>query len=147
MSIATNKKAFHDFEILEKYESGIILVGCEVKSIRSGKVNLAESYAKFLSDGSLWLVGCHISPYLQGNRENTDPTRSRKLLLHKKEIEKIKSKSLEKHLAIVPLNLYFKRNKVKLEIGLGKPKKLYDKRETLRKKSLKRDIDRELKRY
>lgn len=131
--IATNKKAFHDYFILDKFEAGIVLVGTEVKSIREGRINLKESYA-LVRAGEVFLLNCHISPYSHGNRENHEPTRSRKLLLHLKEIRKLIGKTQEKGLTVIPLRVYLKRGKVKLELGVAKGKKQYDKRETERRK-------------
>ena len=131
--VATNKKAFHDYFILEKLEAGIILVGTEVKAIREGRLNLKDSYA-LVRGAEAFLVNCHISPYSHGNRENHDPTRSRKLLLHLKEISKLIGKTQEKGLTVVPLRVYLKRGRVKVELGVVKGKKLYDKRETERRK-------------
>ena len=131
--IATNKKAFHDYFILEKLEAGIALVGTEVKAIREGRLNLKDSYA-FIRAGEAFLINCHISPYSHGNRENHDPTRSRKLLLHMKEIRKFIGKTQEKGLTLVPLRVYLKRGRIKVELGVARGKKLYDKRETERRK-------------
>ena len=131
--IATNKKAFHDYFILEKLEAGIALSGTEVKSIREGRINLKDSYA-LVRSGEVFLLNCHISPYSHGNRENHDPTRSRKLLLHSGEIRKLIGKTQEKGLTLIPLRVYLKRGKVKFELGVAKGKKLFDKRETERRK-------------
>ena len=131
--VATNKKAFHDYFILEKLEAGIVLVGTEVKAIREGRLNLKDSYASVRA-AEAFLVNCHISPYSHGNRENHDHTRSRKLLLHLKEISKLIGKTQEKGLTVVPLRVYLKRGRVKVELGVVKGKKLYDKRETERRK-------------
>jgi SsrA-binding protein len=131
--VATNKKAFHDFFILEKLEAGIVLVGTEVKAIREGRLNLKDSYA-LIRAGEAFLINCHISPYSHGNRENHDPTRSRKLLLHLKEISKLIGKTQEKGLTVVPLRVYLKRGRIKVELGVARGKKLYDKRETERRK-------------
>jgi SsrA-binding protein len=131
--IATNKKAFHDYFILEKLEAGIALMGTEVKAIREGRLNLKDSYA-MVKSGEIFLLNCHISPYSHGNRENHDPTRSRKLLLHANEIRKLIGKTQEKGLTLSPLRVYLKRGKVKVELGVAKGKKLYDKRETERRK-------------
>ena len=130
---ATNKKAFHDYFILEKLEAGIVLVGTEVKSIREARINLKDSYA-MIKQGEAFLLNCHISPYSHGNRQNHDPTRTRKLLLHQKEIRKMIGKTQEKGLTLVPLRVYLKRGKIKVELGVAKGKKLYDKRETERRK-------------
>jgi SsrA-binding protein len=131
--IATNKKAFHDYFILEKFEAGIVLAGTEVKAIREGRMNLKDSYA-LVRAGEVFLINCHISPYSHGNRENHEPMRSRKLLLHLREIRKLIGKTQEKGLTLVPLRVYLKRGKVKVELGVAKGKKLYDKRETERSK-------------
>ncbi|KAA0256892.1 SsrA-binding protein SmpB [Deferribacter autotrophicus] len=142
--LATNKKAFHDYEIIEKYEAGIVLKGTEVKSAKNGRINLRDSFIR-IKDGEAFLLNCHISPYEQGNIMNHDPTRTRKLLLHKREIERLAGKVQEKGLTLVPLKVYLKNNLVKIEIALAKGKKLYDKRETIKKKDLEREISRTLK--
>jgi len=131
--ITANKKAFHDYLILEKLEAGIILLGTEVKAIREGRINLKDSYA-LVRSGEVFLLNCHISPYSHGNLENHEPTRSRKLLLHSREIQKLIGKTQEKGLTLVPLRVYLKRGKVKFELGVAKGKKLFDKRETERRK-------------
>jgi SsrA-binding protein len=143
--VAKNKKAYYEYEILEEFEAGLVLVGTEVKSLREHRINLKESFARF-KGRELWLEGCHISPYSHGNLMNHEPLRSRKLLLHKRELDKLFSKATEKGLTIVPLSLYFKRGHAKLRIGLGRGKKLYDKRETQRRKQIERDVQAELKR-
>ena len=135
---ATNKKAFHDYFILEKFEAGIVLLGTEVKAIREGKLNLKDSYA-MVQGGEAFLFNCHISPYSHGNRENHDPTRTRKLLLHQKEIRKLIGKTQEKGLTVVPLRVYLKRGKVKIELGIARGKKQIDKRETVRRKEADRE--------
>jgi SsrA-binding protein len=132
---ATNKKAFHDYFILEKLEAGIVLVGTEVKSIREARINLKDSYA-MVKQGEAFLLNCHISPYSHGNRQNHDPTRTRKLLLHEKEIRKLIGKSQEKGLTLVPLRVYLRRGKIKVELGIARGKKLHDKRETERRKEM-----------
>lgn len=142
-TIITNRKAKYEFFILNTYEAGISLMGTEVKSLRAGKINLVDSYA-VIKDGEVWLLSCHISEYDQGNINNHVPTRERKLLLNKSEIRKISSKLKEKGLTLVPLSLYFKNGKVKVELGLAKGKKIYDKRESIAKKDLKRDMERKL---
>jgi SsrA-binding protein len=142
--IASNKKAFHDYEILEKLEVGMELVGCEVKSIRGGHVHLRDCYARIL-DNELWLVGCQILPYFEGNRANVDPLRSRKLLIHRHQLEKWKGKVNEKQLLLVPLSLYFLNGKVKLQVGLAKSKKMFDKREVIKERDSKRQLDRLVK--
>jgi len=141
---ATNRDAYFNYHILETIECGIVLVGTEVKSIREGKVNLKDAYAH-IRDGEAWLLNAHISPYTHGNRQNHDPIRTRKLLLHKSEIEKLSGKSIEKGLAIVPTKLYFKEGRVKVEIALARGKKLYDKRETEMRKTVDRETRAALK--
>jgi SsrA-binding protein len=136
--VATNKKALHDYFILEKIEAGICLLGTEVKAIREGRLNLKDSYATVRS-GETYLLNCHISPYSHGNRENHDPTRSRKLLLHLREIRKLIGKTQEKGLTLVPLRVYLKRGRVKVELGIARGKKLIDKRETERRKEADRE--------
>ena len=136
--VASNRKAFHNYFILDKLEAGIVLLGTEVKSIREGRINLKDSYG-IVKDGAPYLVSCHISPYSHGNRENHDPTRTRKLLLHRKEIRKLIGKTQEKGLTLVPLRVYLVRGRVKVELGVARGKKDYDKRETERRK----EVDRE----
>lgn len=140
-----NRKARFDYEILETYEAGIVLKGTEIKSIRNSKANLKDSYA-IIRKNEMFLLNMHISPYENGNIFNHNETRTRKLLLHKKEILKIKNKVELQGLTLVPLKLYFKNNKAKIEIGIARGKKLYDKRETLKKKEIQRNINKELKR-
>lgn len=142
--VAQNKKARHDFFIEQTMEVGIVLSGTEVKSIRQGKVNLKDSYA-MITNGEVLINGMHISPYEQGNISNKDPLRDRKLLLHKAEINRLIGYTQQKGLALVPLQVYFKRGKVKLELGIAKGKKLYDKREDIAERDAKRDIDRSMK--
>lgn len=144
--IAQNKKARFNFEILETYEAGIELKGTEVKSVRLSKVNLTDGYVS-IDNSEAYLKQVHISPYEQGNIFNVDPLRVRKLLLHKYEIKKLIGETTQKGYTIVPLKVYLKRGKVKVEIGLAKGKKLYDKREALAKKDTERRIQRELKNY
>ncbi|MDO5306419.1 MAG: SsrA-binding protein SmpB [bacterium] len=143
--ISTNRKAFHDFLIFEKYVAGIVLTGTEIKSIRKGTLNLKDSFAK-IEDNEVFLYNMHISPYEQGNRYNHDPDRVRKLLLTKKEILKILGKIKKENYTIVPLELFLSHGFAKIEIGLAKGKKLYDKREAISKKSQDRDIARQMKR-
>lgn len=141
--IANNKKARHDYFILETYEAGIVLTGTEIKSIRQGKVNLKESYVK-VSGGQAVIHGMHISPYDHGNIFNVDPVRDRRLLLHKKEILKIEQKMKEKGLTVVPLSLYINEDgRAKIEIALARGKKLYDKRDDIAKKDAARRMQRE----
>ena len=142
--IAENRKAFHDYFIDERIEAGIALSGTEVKSLRAGKVNLRDSYCQ-VKDGEMYLIGVHISPYEQGNRFNLDPDRTRKLLMHKKEIIRLYSKTKEDGLTLVPTKCYFKDSKVKFEIGLARGKKDFDKRDTEAAKQAKRDIERAVK--
>lgn len=142
--IAENRKAFHDYFIDERFECGVALSGTEVKSLRAGKVNLKDSYCQ-VKDGEIFLIGVHISPYENGNRFNLDPMRNRKLLMHKKEIIRLYSKTKEDGLTLVPTKCYFKDSKVKFEIGLARGKKNYDKRDTEAEKQAKRDIERAVK--
>ena len=142
--IATNKKAFHDYTIFEKYNAGMVLTGTEIKSIRKNAVNLKDSFVK-IEDGEEWLYRCHITPYEQGNRFNHDPDRKRKLLLNKKEILKMLGKVKKESYAIIPLSLYLENGWAKIEIALAKGKKLHDKREDIAKKSVNRDIQRNIK--
>jgi SsrA-binding protein len=142
--IAENRKAYHEYHILERMEAGIELTGTEVKSIRNGRVNLNDSYAA-VSNGELWLYSMHISPYEQGNRFNQDPLRTRRLLMHKREILRLFGQVRQEGLTLVPTRIYFKRGRVKIEISLAKGKKDYDKRDSLAKKEAQRDIDRRLK--
>lgn len=144
--LATNRKARHDFQIDAEYEAGIILVGSEVKSIREGRVSFMDAYAD-IKNGELFLRQLHISPYKYAYNENHEPMRTRKLLLHRYEIKKLLAKIREKGYTLIPLKIYFKNNKIKVQIGLGKGKKLYDKRETIKKKDVTRDMDRERKKY
>jgi SsrA-binding protein len=136
--VATNKKAFHDYFILERLEAGVSLLGTEVKSIREGRINLKDSYAN-VRGGEAFLFNCHISPYTHGNRQNHEPTRTRKLLLQRKEIRKLIGKTQEKGLTLVPIRVYLKRGLIKIELGLARGKKLYDKRETERRKESDRE--------
>lgn len=142
--ITTNRKAFHDYTIFDKFIAGIVLFGTEIKSIRKGAINLKDSFAK-IEDGEVFLYKCHISPYEHGNRYNKDPERVRKLLLNKKEILKMLGKIKKEGYTIVPLELFLLNGYAKLEIGLAKGKKLHDKREDIAKKTQKRDIDRAMK--
>ncbi len=144
--IAKNRKARFNFEIIESYEAGIELKGTEVKSIRMSKINISDGYAS-IDNGEVFLKQVHISPYEQGNIFNVDPLRVRKLLLHKREIDKLLGETTQKGYTLVPLSVYLKRGKVKVEIGLAKGKKLYDKRESLAKKDMQRRVERELKNY
>lgn len=139
-----NRKARHDFFIEETYEAGIALKGTEVKSLRAGKANLKDAYAQ-VENGEMYLFNMHISPYEQGNRFNVDPVRTRKLLLHKSEINRLYGKVKQQGLTLVPLKVYFTKGKVKVEIALAKGKKLYDKRDAMAEKDARRDVERELR--
>jgi SsrA-binding protein len=136
--ITTNRDAYHNYHILETLEAGIQLVGTEVKSIREGRVNLKDAYA-MVRDGQIWLLNAHISHYSHGNRQNHDPTRDRRLLLHKREIIRLQSKVQEKGLTLVPTKLYFKGNLIKCELAIARGKKQYDKRETEARKTQERE--------
>jgi len=142
--IATNKKAYHDYFIDETFEAGIALTGTEVKSIREGKVNLKESFCR-IKNGEVFINNMNIAVYEFGNRENHDPTRMRKLLLHHVEIDKLIRLTEQKGLSMVPTKIYFKRNYVKLEIGVGRGKKLHDKRQTLKQKEADREMAKAIK--
>lgn len=142
--VANNKKAFHDYFIDDKYETGIELYGTEVKSIRMGKCSIKEAFVR-IENGQVYVYGMHISPYEKGNIFNRDPLRQRKLLMHGKEIDRLVSKIKEKGFTLVPLQVYLKGSLVKVEIGLARGKKLYDKREDLAKKDARREIERGFK--
>lgn len=143
---ARNKKAFHDYFVLETYEAGIELFGTEVKSIRQGRLNLKDSWC-IIEKGEIFAHGVHISPYEQGNIFNREPLRPKKLLLHKREIMRLYGEFQKKGLAIIPLSVYFKRGKAKMSIGLCKGKKIYDKREDIAKKTMSREAERELREH
>jgi SsrA-binding protein len=142
--VTVNRKARSDYEILESFEAGMSLKGTEVKSLREGRMNLKDSYAK-VQDGEIYLVNAHISPYSHGNIQNHEPLRERKLLLHKQEIKRLTGKTEEKGLTLVPLKVYFVRGKAKVELGLARGRKQYDKREQIKKRETQREILRELK--
>jgi len=142
--ISQNKKAYHDYFVEEKYEAGIELFGTEVKSIRAGKVNIKESYCD-IKDGEIFAVGMHISPYEQGNVFNKDPLRPKRLLLHKREILKLFGLTAQKGYTLVPLQVYLKNSRVKIEIGLCRGKKLYDKRDDMARNDARRDMERAFK--
>lgn len=145
MEIVTqNKKAFHDYAIDETVEAGIILTGTEVKSLRSGKANLKDSYV-LIKNLEAFLLNCHISPYTHGNIMNHDPVRTRKLLLHSREIMKLQAKTAQKGYSLIPLKIYFKGSHAKVEVGLARGKKQYEKRETIKKKESDREIERAMK--
>src|SRR5919202_716997 len=139
-----NRQAFHNYHILETFEAGIVLVGTEIKSIREGKVNLKDSYG-LVKNGEVWLLNCHISPYSHGNRMNHDPLRTRKLLLHRSEIRKLVGKTTERGMTLVPIKIYFPNGKAKCEIALAKGKKLFDKRETEKRKTAERETRQAIK--
>ncbi|MCM1544572.1 MAG: SsrA-binding protein SmpB [Ruminococcus sp.] len=139
--VSQNKKAYHDYFVLETYEAGIELFGTEVKSIRAGKLNLKDSWCS-IDDGEIFVNGMHISPYEQGNIFNRDPMRVRKLLMHKREIMRLLGTTKQQGLTLIPLSVYFVKGRAKLEIGLCKGKKNYDKRETMAQRDAKRDIER-----
>ena len=143
-TIAQNRKAFHDYYVEESFEAGIELCGTEVKSLRQGRVNLKDSWCG-IQDGEIFVNGMHISPYEQGNIFNRDPMRKRRLLMHKREIMRLYGTVKQEGLALIPLSLYFKGSRVKMQLGLCKGKKLYDKREAAAQKSAKREIDRAMK--
>ena len=143
--IAENRRARHDYHLLERYEAGLVLTGTEVKSLRDGRVSLAQAYAD-VRDGEVWLVGAHIDEYAQGNIANHDPDRDRKLLLHGKEIASLIGKVEQRGLTLVPTKLYFKNGRVKLEIALARGKELRDKRRDIAKREMQRDVERELRR-
>jgi SsrA-binding protein len=144
--LARNKKARHDYHILETYEAGMALTGPEVKSVRDGKIQLKESYVE-VRDGQAWLVGAHISPYSHGNRANPDPERPRKLLLHRREIDKLMGRAIIKGQTIVPLAVFLKGSWIKIEIALAQGKKLYDKRRAEKEKVVRRETEEALKRF
>lgn len=142
--IANNKKAYHDFFIEETYETGVALHGTEVKSMRMGKCSIKESFVR-IENGEVFVYGMHVSPYEKGNIFNKDPLRVKKLLMHRHEINRLEGKIKEKGYTLVPLQVYFKEGKVKVEIGLARGKKLYDKRESIAKKDVRRETEREFK--
>ena len=143
-SVAQNRKAWHDYFVEEKYECGLALFGTEVKSIRQGRVNLKESWAQ-IRGGEIWVEGMHISPYDQGNIFNRDPDRPKRLLLHKREIRKLHAMQKQDGYALIPLSVYFKNSRVKVELGLCKGKKTYDKRDAVAKRDAKRVMDRAMR--
>ncbi len=142
--VAQNRKAFHDYSIEETIEAGIILTGTEVKSLRDGKANLKDSYV-IIKGTEVLLLNCHISPYIHGNIMNHDPVRTRKLLLHKKEIARIQGKAFQKGYSLIPLKIYFKGSLAKVEIGLARGKKMFEKRESIKKREADREIERAMK--
>ena len=142
--IESNKKAYFNYEILEKLEVGLALTGCEVKSIRAGHITIRDSFARIIKN-ELWLFNCTVQPYSHGNRQNLEPTRNRKLLIHRSQLNKWAAKVQQKGLVLVPVSIYFRKGRVKLSLGLGKPKKLFDKRASIKEKSVKRDLDRAIR--
>ncbi len=142
--VATNRKAYHDYYIEETHEAGIALTGTEIKSVRAGSVNLKDAYA-VIKDGEAWLLNVHISPYEPASRQNVDPDRTRKLLLHRTEINRLMGRVQEKGLTIIPLRMYLKKNRAKIELALVRGKKQYDKREAISKRDSDREIQRALK--
>jgi SsrA-binding protein len=142
--VCVNRQARHNYFIDETYEAGLVLLGSEVKSLRDGKANLKDSYAR-IQKGEAFLLNAHVSPYPGANRFNHEPTRTRKLLLHQREIERLTGKTKERGFTLIPLRLYFKNGRAKVELGLARGKKLYDKRETLRRKAAEREVGRSLK--
>ncbi len=142
--IINNRQAFHEYHILDKYEAGAVLLGTEVKSIMAGRIQLKDSYVS-VKDGEVWLLNAHISPYSHGNKQNHEPLRTRKLLLHRKEIAKLEKETIVKGLTIVVTAIYWKNGRIKVEIGVAKGKKLYDKRETEMKKAIDKETRQQLK--
>lgn len=143
--IAVNRKAKFEYEILDTLECGIMLVGSEVKSLRTGKLTLEEAYGR-VKQGEVWLIGCDIPEYVQANQFNHDPRRPRKLLMHRREIKKFANRAFEQGLTLVPLKMYFKEGRAKVLMGLGRGKKMHDKRETVKKREVQRDLQRAMRR-
>ncbi len=141
-TIAKNRKAYHDYFVEDEYEAGMALKGTEVKSMRAGRVNLKDCYCAFDRAGELWVRHMHVSPYEQGNIHNVDPLRPRKLLLHRKELNKLRASVQQEGLTLIPLSLYFKEGKVKMQLGLCRGKKNYDKRSDIAKKDAQREMER-----
>src|SRR6476469_2943138 len=142
--IINNRQAYHEYHILDKYEAGVVLQGTEVKSIMAGRVQLKDSYVS-VKDGEVWLLNAHISPYSHGNKQNHEPLRSRKLLLHRREIEKLEKETTQKGMTLVVTSIYWKSGRIKFEVGVAKGKKLYDKRETEMKKTVEKETQAQLK--
>ena len=142
--IINNRQAYHEYHILDKYEAGVVLQGTEVKSIMAGRVQLKDSYVS-VKDGEVWLFNAHISPYSHGNRQNHEPLRTRKLLRHRKEIEKLEKETTQKGMTLVVTAIYWKNGRIKFEVGVAKGKKLYDKRETEMRKAIDKETRQELK--
>jgi SsrA-binding protein len=142
--VTTNRRAFHDYFVVETIEAGIALTGTEIKSIRDGKISLAEAYAR-IENGELWLIGAHIAPYRHGSHANHDPDRSRKLLVHKSELRELRAAIEQKGMTLVPLRLVLKRGRAKLELGVVRGKKLYDKRAATAEREARRDVERAIR--
>jgi SsrA-binding protein len=145
-SVVTNRKARHDYEITDSIEAGIVLLGSEVKSIRAGRANLSDSYARVIK-GEVWLIGMHVSPYKEASLQNHEPLRDRKLLLHRNEIKKLSRKIDEKGFTLIPLKIYFKANRAKIELGIARGKRQYDKKISIAQKDAKREMEREQKKF
>jgi len=144
--VVTNRKARHEYEITDSIEAGLVLVGSEVKSLRAGRVNLSDSYARVIK-GELWVIGMHVSPYKEASIQNHDPLRERKLLLHRNEIKKLTRKIEEKGFTLIPLKIYFKNNRAKMELGVARGKRQYDKKVTIAQRDAKREMEREQKKF
>jgi SsrA-binding protein len=142
--VTSNRRAFHDFHILETIEAGIVLTGTEIKSIRDGKATIAEAYAR-IENGELWLIGSNIAPYSHGNRANHEPNRPRKLLVHRRELERLRAAVEQRGLTLIPLRLHLKKGLAKLDLGVARGKKLYDKRDAEADRQSRRDVDRALR--
>jgi SsrA-binding protein len=142
--VTTNRRAFHDFHILESVEAGIVLTGTEIKSIRNGKATISEAYAR-VDNGELWLIGSNIAPYTHGNRANHEPDRPRKLLVHRRELDRLRASIEQKGLTLVPLRLHLKQGRAKIDIGIARGKKLYDKRTAEADRQSRRDVERALR--
>src|SRR5512142_2167733 len=142
--VATNRKAYHDYKVEETHEAGVVLTGTEIKSVRAGSVNLRDSYAQ-VRNGEMWMMNVHIAPYEPASRQNADPYRDRKLLMHRGEIMRLMGKVQEKGLTLVPLRMYLKQNHAKIEVGLVRGKKLYDKRQAIAKRESAREMERAVK--
>lgn len=145
-NIVLNRKARHEYEIIDSIEAGLALAGSEVKSMRAGRVNLSDSYARLVK-AEVWVIGMHISPYKEATDQNHDPLRERKLLLHRTEIKKLARQVAEKGFTLIPLRLYFKNNKVKMELGIARGKRQYDKKSAIAQRDAKRDMEREQKKF
>ena len=142
--VTSNRRAFHEYEILESVEAGIVLTGTEIKSIRDGRATIAEAYAR-IDNGELWLIGSNVAPYTHGNRSNHEPDRPRKLLVHRRELERLRSAVEQKGLTLVPLRLHLKQGRAKLDVGVARGKRLYDKRIAEADRQSRRDVDRALR--